>query len=285
MPGALLDIARWPRSGEPHGWGEQTTVQVLNEPNKTPQSKSYMWLIASFGERPITLFHYDSSRSQHVPIHLLSDTQNKALMVDGYEGYQAACLQHSLTRLGCMAHARRKFFDAKKSQPKNKIGKADQALAFIQKLYAVEKTLENTPKDERYAIRQQQSKPIIDKMKRWLEKSLPNVPPKSDIGKALLYMHKQWPRFIAYLDDGAYPIDNNLAENQIRPFAVGRKNWLFANSQAGAKASANLYSLIQTAKANGLNPYTYLTHVFAHLPNAICVEDVEALLPWFVENG
>ena len=103
---------------------------------------------------------------------------------------------------------------------------------------------------------------------------------KTALGKALIYLHNQWDRLIGYLDDGTYPIDNNLAENAIRPFAVGRKNWLFANSQAGAKASANLYSLIQTAKANGLNPYEYLKTIFNALPNANTVEDVEACLPW-----
>ena len=98
-------------------------------------------------------------------------------------------------------------------------------------------------------------------MKKWLDKSLLHVPPKMALGKALVYLHNQWDRLIGYLEDGTYPIDNNLAENAIRPFAVGRKNWLFANSQAGAKASANLYSLIQTAKAYGLNPYDYLKQV------------------------
>jgi len=259
---------------------DETTVQVLKEPDKAAQSKSYMWLMANFDERPITLFHYASTRSQTVPLRHLMDTQNRALMVDGYQGYQAACTEYDVTRLGCWAHARRKFIDAQKLQSKGKVGKADQALAFIQKLYVIEKKLNAQPNDERYTIRQQQAKPIIDKIKIWMGKSLPNVPPKTALGKALQYLHSQWSRLIAYLEDGAYPIDNNLAENQIRPFVVGRKNWLFSNSQAGAKASANLYSLIQTAKANGLNPYAYLKQVFKELPNANSVEDVEKLLPW-----
>ena len=261
---------------------DETTLQVLKEPDKTPQSLSYMWLMANFDERPITLFHYASTRSQQIPLEQLLDTQNQAIMVDGYEGYQKACNDYALTRLGCWAHARRKFVDAQKLQgkTKGKVSKADQAIAFIQKLYVIEKKLKDKPNDERYAIRQQQAKPIIDKIQKWLEKSLPNVPPKTALGKALHYLHNQWPRLTAYLEDGAYSIDNNLAENQIRPFAVGRKNWLFANSQAGAKASANLYSLIQTAKANSLNPYDYLKHVFKALPNANSVEDMEKLLPW-----
>ena len=137
----------------------------------------------------------------------------------------------------------------------------------------------------RFEIRQQQAKPIIDKIHAWLQRSLPHVPPKTALGKALQYLHNQWDYLVGYLGDGVYPIDNNLAENAIRPFVVGRKNWLFANSQAGAKASANLYSLIQTAKANELNPYEYLKQVFKELPNAQSLEDIETLLPWNLAEG
>ena len=123
-------------------------------------------------------------------------------------------------------------------------------------------------------------------MAKWLQKSLPNVPPESAIAKALKYLHNQWPRLIRYLENGAYPIDNNPAENAIRPFAIGRKNWMFSTSQAGAKASANLYSLIETAKVNNLNPTDYLEKIFTDLPNAQSLEDIEKLLPWRVNlNG
>jgi len=258
---------------------DETTLQVLKEPGKTAQSNSYLWLIASFTRQPITLFHYDPGRSQQVPIDLLDASVN-TLMVDGYEWYQKACDDYEIKRLGCWAHARRKFMNAKKLQPKGKTGKADQALAWIQKLYLIEKQSKNDPPDKRYQARQHKAKPIVDDIKQWLDKSLLHIPPKTALGKALQYLHNQWERLIGYLDDGLYPIDNNLAENAIRPFAVGRKNWLFANSQAGAKASANLYSLIQTAKANQLNPYEYLKHIFKELPNANTVEDIENLLPW-----
>ena len=105
------------------------------------------------------------------------------------------------------------------------------------------------------------------------------MPPKTAIGKALVYLNNQWPFLIGYIDDGAYPTDNNAAERAIRPFAIGRKNWMFSKSQAGAKASANIYSLIETAKANNVNIYNYLQYVFAVLPNAQSVEEIEALLP------
>jgi len=200
-------------------------------------------------------------------------------MVDGYQGYQAVCNKNLIQRQGCWAHARRKFVDAQKIQPKGKIGKADQAIAFIQKLYVIEKRIKELPPDQRYEIRQNESKPIIDKIQIWMDKSIANVPPKMALGKALYYLREQWPRLIGYLDNGIYQIDNNLAENAIRPFTLGRKNWLFSSSQAGAKASANLYSLTETAKANGINPYDYLKEVFTQLPNATTLEDVENLLP------
>ena len=260
---------------------DETPLQVLKEPGKTAQSQSYMWVQASGGEQPIRLFYYAPTRAQSVPLERLNE-QIEAVMTDGYIGYGKACDRYQITRLGCWAHARRKFVDAQKLQPKGKTGKADQALAFIQKLYRLEHTLRDYPPDERKAARLQEAGPVIDKLHAWLQKSLPRTPPKTVLGKALQYLHQQWPRLIGYLEDGRYPIDNNLAENAIRPFAIGRKNWLFSNSQAGARASANLYSLIETAKANDLNPHDYLRHVFATLPNAQSVEDVEMLLPWSV---
>jgi transposase len=260
---------------------DETPIQVLQETGKTAQSQSYMWVQASMGSSttPVMLFHYAPSRTQSVPLAQLESYQG-ALMVDGYEGYQAVCQHNQLTRLGCWAHARRKFVEAKRAQPKGKTGKADQALAFIQKLYALERQTKDAPPEKRYLARQQRAKPVIEKIKQWLDKSLPQVPPKTAMGKALGYLQNQWPRLIAYLDKGEYPIDNNRAENAIRPFVIGRKNWLFSASVGGAKASANLYSLIETAKANGLEPYSYLRQVFTQLPSVNSIEDVEALLPW-----
>jgi hypothetical protein len=125
--------------------------------------------------------------------------------------------------------------------------------------------------------------PLLQTLRDWLDNTLHTTLPKGLLGKALAYLDKNWSRLTVYVEDGRLSIDNNLAENAIRPFVVGRKNWLFSASVAGAKASANLYSLIETAKANGLEPYVYLRHVFAHLPRATSVEDMEALLPWKVD--
>lgn len=264
---------------------DETRVQVLNEPDRPAQSQSYMWLLRSTNtEAPAVLFHYAPSRSGEVAKHLL-DGFAGALMVDGYDGYNAVCAAQGLTRLGCWAHARRKFIEAQKAQTKHKTGKADQALAWIQALYRIEQTAKDRPHEERLLLRQTQAQVIIDKMRTWLEKSIPHTPPQTALGKALFYLHHQWPHLVRYLDDGRYPIDNNPAENAIRPFVIGRKNWLFSASQNGAKASANLYSLIETAKANGLEPSAYLRRVFTDLPNAQTVEHVEALLPWNVKGG
>ena len=261
---------------------DETHVQVLDEPNRKPESKSYLWLSASFGERPVSVFTYHPSRSASVPLEQLNPEVN-TLMVDGYKGYQSVCEAYNITRLGCWAHARRKFMDAKKLQGKGKVGKPDQALAFIQKLYALEKILKDEPPDKRGQQRQEKARPLLDQLKTWLDKSLRHTAPKTKLGEALVYLNNQWPRLIRYVEDGEYPIDNNLAENAIRPFAVGRKNWLFSHSQAGAKASANVYSLIQTAKANGLNPYEYLKLVFTKLPNANSVGEIDLLLPWSIK--
>ncbi len=213
---------------------DETPVQVLNEPGRAAQSQSYMWIMGHFGQQSAVVFHYAPTRSQSVPQSLLSD-EVQALIVDGYEGYQSACTDYGIVRLGCWAHARRKLMDAKKLQKAGKAGKADQGLAYIQKLYALERALKEKPPDERCRRRQQDAEPTIDKLRQWLDKSLPQVPPQSAIGKALMYLNNQWSRLIRYLDNGAYPIDNNPAENAIRPFTVGRKSWLFANAKLAPK--------------------------------------------------
>ncbi|MGH9486039.1 MAG: IS66 family transposase, partial [Terriglobales bacterium] len=262
---------------------DETPVQVLHEPGKPAQSESWMWVRASAGDHPVRLFDYAPTRAKTVPLQLLTaDTQ--VLMVDGYSGYAEACDRYGILRLGCWAHCRRKFVDAQRLQPKGKTGKPDQALAYIAQLYRVESGCRDGPPEQRYAQRQQHSKPILDQLHAWLEKTLPTTPPKTTLGLALTYLANQWPRLTRYLEDGCYPIDNQLAENSIRPFAVGRRNWLFCNSQAGARASANLYSLIETAKANGLNPQRYLERVFTGLPNVKTVADYEALLPWHLPD-
>jgi hypothetical protein len=227
------------------------------------------------------LYDYDPGRSAGVPKRLLEDFKGY-LQTDGYDGYNAVVAANGLIHLGCMAHARRKFTDALKAQGRNrKRGKAHRCLTLIRKLYRIEKQarqLKLTPQ-ERYAHRQKQARPVIIETRTWLDDVLPQIAPSSATGMALNYLHNEWDQLIRYLDDGRLEIDNNLAENAIRPFVVGRKNWLFSASVKGVKVSANLYSLIECAKVNGLEPYAYLRYVFTELPKAGTVEAIEALLP------
>jgi len=259
---------------------DETTVQVLKERGETAQSKSYLWLQRGGPpDSPVLLCDYDPSRSQAVPKRLLAGFKGY-LQTDGYDGYNAVVAVNKLNHVGCMAHARRKFSEAVKAQGRKKQnGKAHQGLALIQKLYRVEKQARTLNTEARYEHRQQHARPLMDTLRTWLDETLPQVPPTSATGKALNYLHNEWPKLIRYLDDGRLEIDNNLAENAIRPFVMGRKNWLFSDSVNGVKASANLYSVIETAKANGLEPYAYLRYLFTKLPKAETVDAIEALLP------
>jgi len=264
---------------------DETPVQVLKEPGKRAQSKSYIWLQRGGPpNQPVVLYDYDPGRGAGVPQRLLGDFSGY-LQTDGYAGYNAVVAVNGLIHVGCMAHARRKFSEAVKAQGKNKKrGKAHRGVAVIQKLYRVEKQCRKLSAKERYVHRQQQAKPILDEIRTWLDAALPQVPPTSATGKALNYLNNEWSKLNRYLDDGRLEIDNNGAENAIRPFVLGRKNWLFSASVKGVKSSVNLYSLIETAKANGLEPYAYLRYLYAALPGAETVEAIEALLPGNIDK-
>lgn len=259
---------------------DETTLQVNTEPDRKASATSYMWL--QHGGPPgqqVVLFDYDASRAGRVPVRLLDDYAGR-LVTDGYEGYAEVVRRNGITHAGCWAHARRKFVEAQKVQPKGKTGKADWALNQIRKLYAVEKQAKARDPEARQALRAQKSRPLISQLRTWLDKSLTQVIPKSALGKALHYLDGQWDRLTRFLDDGLIPLDNNPAENAIRPFVVGRKNWLFSHTPSGAHASAAIYSLIETAKANGLSPYEYLQFVFETLPTLGEDDDLDTLLPW-----
>ena len=259
---------------------DETTVQVLKEDGKAAQSKSYLWLQRGGPpDQPVVLYDYDPGRGAGVPMRLLTGFTGY-LQTDGYDGYNAVVAKNKLVHVGCMAHARRKFSEAVKAQgKKKKRGKAHRGLALIQKLYRVEKQARKLDAEDRHACRQQEARPALGELRAWLDEALLQVPPKSATGKALNYLNREWGKLTRYLDDGRLEIDNNGAENAIRPFVVGRKNWLFSDSVKGVNASANLYSLIETAKANGLEPYAYLRYLFTELPKAETLEAIEALLP------
>jgi len=182
---------------------------------------------------------------------------------------------------------RRKFIDAVKGRVKNgkKRGHADTALEYIQKLYAIEKSAQELSEPDRYALRQEKVGPLLKEFRKWLEELAPTTPPQGLLGKAVRYALDLWERLERYTEDGRLRPDNNLAENAIRPFVVGRKNWLFSGSPRGAEASAAIYSLIETAKANGLEPYRYLRYLFERLPAAKTEADYKALLPQHVNQN
>lgn len=259
---------------------DETVVQVLKEEGKSPTSNSYMWVRTGGPPgKPVVTFDYDPSRSGDVPLRLLQGYRGY-LMVDAYGGYNKLITIEDIIRLACWVHVRRRFVEAARVQPKGKKGHADAAVAMIGKLYAIERQHKNSTDAERLLARQQQSLPVLAQLRVWLDKMLPVVTPRSALGTALSYMRDCWSMLTVYTEHGFLPIDNNRCENSIRPFVVGRKAWLFCDTPAGANASAIIYSLLETAKANGLDPYAWLRRVMRDLPAAKNVEEMEALLPW-----
>ncbi|WP_371365446.1 IS66 family transposase [Pseudomonas sp. QL9] len=276
----MLNLLRDQLLGYPVLHCDETRLQVLHEPGRDPAAQSWMW-VQSGGPpgNPVVLFDYSTSRAQDVPLHLLADYRGY-LMTDDYAGYNAVAAQDGIERLACCAHARRKFIEAQKVQPRGKIGRADMALNLINKLYEIERDHKGSGDLERHAVRQQRSLPILEQLKAWLDKTQPQVTAQNALGKAVNYLASNWSRLVRYVEGGHLPIDNNRAENAIRPFVIGRKNWLFSDTPKGATASARIYSLIETPKANGREPYAWLRHVLERLPAANSIEDYEALLPW-----
>lgn len=260
---------------------DETRLQVLKS-DKAATADHWMWVRACGppGQR-IVLFDYDASRGGAVPLRLLTGFQG-ILLTDGYAPYAATAAALNLVHAGCMAHARRKFEEARLAQPEC-AGQADVALAFIRELYQIERSLApHSPltRAARLAVRQARSAPILARFHGWLETLAPRVLPEGRLGKALRYTLGQWPKLGVFLSHSEVPLDNNRCENAIRPFVIGRKGWLFSDTVRGAKASANLYSLIETAKANDLEPHAYLSQLFERLPHLTTVRDFEALLPF-----
>ncbi len=268
---------------------DETTVQVLKEAGKAAESKSYLWAqMNAEGGPPIVLFEYDPTRSSAVPKRLLEGFVG-TLHTDGYAGYDAVVAAQGLTRLYCWTHARRRFVEVLKSlklnpkklpaKPPPKARRALRAIGFIKTLYAIEGRIADKPPDERRRVRQAESLPVLAQFRAWLDATRTKILPSGKLGQALAYLDAHWAGLVRYCEDGRYGMDTNPVENAIRPFCVGRRRWLFSDTVAGAKSSANLYSLVETAKANGLDPYAYLRHVFTELPKASSVEDIERLLP------
>ncbi|EFQ61922.1 ISPsy5, transposase [Pseudomonas fluorescens WH6] len=239
---------------------DETRVQVLKEPDREASSQSWMWVqTGGPPDRPVILFDYSTSRAQEVPTRLLENYRGY-VMTDHYAGYNALGAQAGVERLGCWAHAHRKFVEAQKVQPKGKTGRADIALNLINKLYGIERDLKASNDADRKNGRHAHSLPILAQLKSWIEKTQPQVTAQNALGKAISYLASNWSKLERYVEEGYLPMDNNAAERAIRPFVIGRKNWLFSDTPKGATASAQLYSLVETAKANGQEPYAWLRH-------------------------
>lgn len=288
----LLELLKEEIQSGPLINADETTVQVLKEPGREPTTKSYMWLFRGGQvEKPALIYQYHMTRSSQVAKEFFGDYEGY-VQTDGYLGYDFLEQMAGIVHLGCWAHVRRKFVEVLNTAGRTKkgikkAGSSDVALDYIRKLYVIEKNCrerELSCEQIRHE-RQARAGPILEEFKRWLDKRSVQVPPKSILGKAISYALGQWDRLTVYINDGILRPDNNLAENAIRPFVVGRKNWLFSATPDGAWASAALYSLIETAKANHLEPYWYLRYLFDRLPLAKTTEDYKALLPLYVDRS
>lgn len=262
---------------------DETTVQVLRE-GEGPPGKSYMWVARGYRDgKPIHRFAYNKSRAGAFADTLLEGFSG-SLQTDGYAGYRHLEKRTEIMHVGCFAHIRRKFVEAAKISGAS--GLAEEAIKIIGRIYAFEaemrKELDARRLDEDEFLERRQAllAPVFEEFRDWLAKHGPGVAPQVLLGKAISYASAELPRASRFVDHALLTPDTNAVENAIRPFVIGRKNWLFSGSPAGAHASAGLYSLIETAKANGHEPFAYLRHIFDTLPECTSEAEREALLPY-----
>ena len=246
---------------------DETTLQVLKEPGRSSTSKSYMWLYRTSGcaKQAVVLYEYQSTRkAEHAEAFLKGFSG--WLHADGYQGYHK--LPENIRVVGCWAHARRKFDEALQTLPKEMQKDAPAAIGecYCSRLFKLEEAFAELTPEERYKKRLEQEKPVLDALLSWANEMQVKTAPKSAMGRAIHYLLEQWPYLTRYLEDGRLELSNNRAERSIKPFVMGRKNWLFANTPGGAQASAVIYSLIETAKENGLDPYRYLLWILQNAP-------------------
>jgi len=260
---------------------DETPVPMLS-PGKKKTHRAYLWAYAPprFADLQAVVYDFTEGRAGEYARQFLGDWRG-SLVCDDYGGYKAS-FQQGITEIGCMAHARRKLFDL---HANNKSQLAEQGLKFFTALYDIERDVVELKPEQRREIRQARAKPVADALHTWMVDQRRLVPEGSAIARALDYILKRWDALVRYLDDGHLPIDNNWCENQIRPWATGRKNWLFAGSLRAGQRSAAIMSLIQSAKLNGHDPFAYLKDVLTRLPTHKA-SDIGALLPhrWRAEQ-
>jgi transposase len=288
----LIDLLRSEIRSGPLIGIDESPLQVLKEAGRKNTSTSYMWVYRGGPpDRSVLLYDYQRSRSGKTALEFLTDYKGY-IQTDDFSGYDHLDQKPGIVHLGCWAHARRKFVKVAAVRKKHRCRRvnpkslADQALDYIGKLYKIEKQARRQELDaaQILRLRQQEAKPLLDQFKDWLESTKPLTPPKGLLGQAISYTLSNWEKLIIYIEDGRLRPDNNLVENAIRPFVVGRKNWLFAGSPDGARTSATFFTLIETAKANGLEPYAYLRHIFEKLPLVKSDQDLQDLLPQHIDQ-
>jgi transposase len=279
---------------------DETPLQILRS-DKAVGSDHYIVVRAGGPPgRRIILYDYIASRTTAALKQLFVGPEGAyqgKFISDGLERYDDIATELKLLHFGCLQHCRTMFFKARKvSQLPSSRTLANAAMVdYIRPVYQVEERIkalreeyaargDALPLESVRALRQEKSKPILEKFKAWVDELLPGTPPNSALGKALGYTSRQWQKLVRHLDHPEIPVDNNYVERQIKSYATGRKAWLFAYDAAGAQASANLYSLVMTCRANEVEPYAYLNYLFEHLPAASTVEQVETLLPWNVKT-
>ena len=257
---------------------DETHIQVLKEKGRKAQSKSFMWVMVGLDpKKTAVIFEYSPSRSAEVALGLLEGFKG-TLVSDGYAGYKSVASSLDIRHAGCWDHSRRYFEKAAKTLKSG--GLAAEGLQYIQMLYSVERRYKASGPKQLYIARNLYTRSILRHLRQWLDRNINKIPPKSGTGKALNYLFNEWNNLVVFLEDGHIPISNEKAENAIRPFVIGRKAWLFSASTQGAHASAAIYSLVETAKANGIEPHAYLERIFTDLPNVSTIEEIENLLPW-----
>ena len=249
---------------------DETPVLVSKE-NRTSGSRHYMWVYRTgkmYQDKPIVLYEYQPSRNADHPRVFLKDFQG-ICVTDGYQVYHTLEKEREDLRIaGCWAHARRKFDEALSTLPQEKRKNSPAAMGecYCSQLFKLEQALAELTPEERYEKRLEQAKPVLDALLSWANEMQAKTAPKSALGRAIHYLLEQWPYLARYLEDGRLELSNNRAERSMKPFVMGRKNWLFANTPGGAQASSVIYSLIETAKENGLDPYRYLLWLLQNAP-------------------
>ena len=265
-------------------YSDETRVQVLDEPGRKAEAQSWMWLFSGGNPKEFCLlYHYDVSRGHEVPLAFFEDFKGY-LHCDGFSAYETLARKNKNIKLsGCLYHARRKFVEADKLSQK-KSGIAYRALLLIQKLAKKEALFKDLSPDIIRQKRLEEEVPILNELHALLIDSQPKVPPKSTLGGAISYTLNQWPKLLVYLEDGRLENNNNRSERAIKPFAVGRKNFLFCQSVDGAIAAARLYSFVETCKWHGISFYYWLAYVLSHIQQCKTVEELEALLPYNIDK-